>query len=299
EYLLTFIKELGYSGKCDMLSTIQTDQMHQPWRTFTAAMYNQKNVDYVALIWEDFMYQADNRKISSARKEHMSYLRFKKFIIDHFISKYNTISMRHKINLHTVRDDSLLGTLKFVSNTKDCQKYGALIPNGMINDDIKLSAAYKTYLDYTTGKVPPKKVRKFKKHASPKLRLSLFLLKNLLRRVIELRDLEKRPLLPPTNNVVIRDTPDNEDESDDVYDEDDNDDDDSNDDDSGNDAQDSERTDSDDDENPSFTLKDYEEEEQDEEYVHTPKKDKHNDEDKMHEEEDDVAKELNGDLNIT
>ncbi|GKE58428.1 hypothetical protein Tco_1497613, partial [Tanacetum coccineum] len=35
----------------------------------------------------------------------------------------------------------------------------------------------------------------------------------------------------------------------------------------GNDAQDSERTDSDDDENPSFTLKDYEEEEQDEEYV--------------------------------
>nr|GEU89604.1 hypothetical protein [Tanacetum cinerariifolium] len=36
EDLLTFIKELGYFGKCYMLSTIQTDQMHQPWRTFTA-----------------------------------------------------------------------------------------------------------------------------------------------------------------------------------------------------------------------------------------------------------------------
>ncbi|GJZ37330.1 hypothetical protein Tco_0583521 [Tanacetum coccineum] len=29
-------EELGYSGKCDMLSVIHTDQMHQPWRTFAA-----------------------------------------------------------------------------------------------------------------------------------------------------------------------------------------------------------------------------------------------------------------------
>ncbi|GJU93433.1 hypothetical protein Tco_1318189 [Tanacetum coccineum] len=31
-----FIYELGYSGKCDTLSAIHTDQMHQPWRTFAA-----------------------------------------------------------------------------------------------------------------------------------------------------------------------------------------------------------------------------------------------------------------------
>ncbi|GJX91308.1 hypothetical protein Tco_0344634 [Tanacetum coccineum] len=74
-------KELGYSGKCDMLSAIHTDQMHQPWRTFVAiinrcisgkssgldrlrlsraqilwGMYNKKNVDFVALLWEDFMF---------------------------------------------------------------------------------------------------------------------------------------------------------------------------------------------------------------------------------------------------
>nr|GEW18923.1 hypothetical protein [Tanacetum cinerariifolium] len=30
------IEELGYSGKCDMISAIHTDQMHHPWRTFTA-----------------------------------------------------------------------------------------------------------------------------------------------------------------------------------------------------------------------------------------------------------------------
>ncbi|GJS17132.1 putative nucleotidyltransferase, ribonuclease H [Tanacetum coccineum] len=34
--LIPFIQELGYSGKCDMLSAIHTDQMHQPWRTFAA-----------------------------------------------------------------------------------------------------------------------------------------------------------------------------------------------------------------------------------------------------------------------
>ncbi|GJZ10708.1 retrovirus-related pol polyprotein from transposon TNT 1-94 [Tanacetum coccineum] len=83
--LIPFIQELGYSRKCDMLSVIHTDQMHQQWRTFAAiinrciygkttrldrlkesraqilwGMYNLKNVDYVALLWEDFMYQADN-----------------------------------------------------------------------------------------------------------------------------------------------------------------------------------------------------------------------------------------------
>ncbi|GKC25741.1 hypothetical protein Tco_1027891 [Tanacetum coccineum] len=99
----------------------------------------------------------------------MPYRRFTKVIIDHFISKDNTICMRNRINLHIVHDDTLLGTLKFVSKTEDCQIYGAVIPYGMINDDIKLSKASKTYLDYAARKVPPKKARKFKKPASPKL----------------------------------------------------------------------------------------------------------------------------------
>nr|GFC52228.1 hypothetical protein [Tanacetum cinerariifolium] len=72
-------------------------------------MFNKKNVDYVALLWEDFMYQADNREISSERKAYMPYLRFSKFIINHFIFKEKTISMRNKINIHIIRDDPLLG----------------------------------------------------------------------------------------------------------------------------------------------------------------------------------------------
>ncbi|GKG10503.1 hypothetical protein Tco_0341903 [Tanacetum coccineum] len=115
-------------------------------------MYIKKNVDYVALLWEDFIYQADNREISSARKEHMPYLRFTKVIISHFISKDKTISMRNMINLHIIRDDTLLDTLKFVSKTQDYQQYGVLIPNDMINQDVKDSKAYKTYYDFATGK---------------------------------------------------------------------------------------------------------------------------------------------------
>nr|GEX21624.1 hypothetical protein [Tanacetum cinerariifolium] len=308
------------------------------------------------------------REISSARKEHMPYLRFTKVIINHFISKDNTISIRNKINLHTIRDDTLLGTLKFISKIKDYQKYGALIPDGMINQDIKDSKAYKTYLDYAIGKVLPKKKRKFNKPASLKRKTVLASPKEPMLKGKQVKRPAKKATTAPTTSVIIRYTPgksvskkkalaksgrckgikllsdaaileeaqlkktmrkrkrethklqassssegadfesegDSKDESDDVHDEDDNDDDDGNDDDSGNDdddsndAEDSEQTDSDDDKNPSFTLKDCEKEEQDEEYMHTPKKDKFEDEEKMYEEEDnDVAKELYGDLNIT
>nr|GEU68490.1 integrase, catalytic region, zinc finger, CCHC-type, peptidase aspartic, catalytic [Tanacetum cinerariifolium] len=284
---------------------------------------------------EDFMYQADNREINSARKEHMPYPRFTKVIIHYFIYKDNTTSMRNRISLHTTRDDTLLGTLKFVSKTEDYQKYGALIPDGMINQDIKDSKVYKTYLDYATRKVPPKKERKFKKPASPKLKTVPVSPKEPTQKGKRVKRASKKATTAPTTGVVIRDTPDtsegtgvkpevhdvskedssdsddnswgdSEDENDDVHDEDDNDDDDGNDDnsgnddDGGNDAQDSDQTNSDDDENPSFTMKDYKEEEQYEEYVLTPERDKSDDEDKMYEEEDDdVAKELYEDLNIT
>ncbi|GJV40391.1 hypothetical protein Tco_1418831 [Tanacetum coccineum] len=139
--MVPFIKELGYTGKFDMLSEIHTDQMHQPWRTFVDVinrcisrnstsldrlrpsraqilweMFYQKNVDYVALLWEDFMFQAENKDISLAQ---------------------------------------------------DYQKCGALIPDQMINQAIQDSKDYKTNLVFATGEAAPKKARKFKKISSP------------------------------------------------------------------------------------------------------------------------------------
>ncbi|GKF70843.1 hypothetical protein Tco_0203900 [Tanacetum coccineum] len=138
-------------------------------------MFHKENFDLVALLWEDFMFKADNRDIIPERKENMPYLRFTKVIINHFISKDKTISMRNRIYLHIIRDDSLLGTLKYVSKTKDYQKYGALIPEQMINQEIKDSKAYKIYLAFATGKATPKKARKFKKIALPSNKKTLVL----------------------------------------------------------------------------------------------------------------------------
>ncbi|GJV53824.1 hypothetical protein Tco_1449565 [Tanacetum coccineum] len=190
-------EELGYSGKCDMLSAIHIDQMHQPWRTYVAifnrcisgkttgldrlresraqilwGMYNKTNVDFVALLWEDFMFQADNREISPARKEHMPYLRFTKVIINHFISKDKTISMRNGINLHIVRDDTLLD-----------------------------------YLEFTTGKATPKKARKFKKVTSPSRKLSPVLEEEPAVKPTRAKRSAKKSTTVLTASVVIRDTP--------------------------------------------------------------------------------------------
>ncbi|GJU02596.1 hypothetical protein Tco_1112934 [Tanacetum coccineum] len=160
--------------------------MHQPWRTFATIinrcisrkttgldklrlsraqilweMYHNKNVDFFELLWEDFAFQIDNH----FSKESMSYPRFTKIIINHFISQNKSISMRNRINLHTARDDSLLGTLKYVSKTEEHQVYGALIPTKIINEDILNSTSYKTYYAYASvsSKEPTKKPGKAKK----------------------------------------------------------------------------------------------------------------------------------------
>nr|GFA43412.1 hypothetical protein [Tanacetum cinerariifolium] len=241
------------------------DRLRESHAQILLAIYNQKNIDYVALLWEDFMYQADNRKISSARKEHMPYPRFTKVIINHFTSKDNTISIRNMINLHIVRNDTLLGTLKFVSKIED---------------------------------FPPKNTRNFKKPASSKLKTVPASPKEPTQKGKRVKRPAKKATTILTTGVVIIDIPDksaskNKSPSkigkgkginDDIYD--------SGNDDGGNED--------DYEKNPSFTLVYYEEEEQDEEYVYTQEKDKSDDEEKMFEEEDDdVAKELYIDLNIT
>ncbi|GKA02739.1 hypothetical protein Tco_0675520 [Tanacetum coccineum] len=116
-------------------------------------------------------------------------------------------AIMNRINIHNVRDDTLLGTLKFVSKTKDYQKYGALIHDEMINQDIKDSKAYKTYLDFTTRKATPKKARKFKKVASTSKKLSLVLEEEPVVKPKQAKKPAKKSTTMPTTSVVIRYTP--------------------------------------------------------------------------------------------
>nr|GEX69442.1 hypothetical protein [Tanacetum cinerariifolium] len=140
------LRELGHTGVINSLNDVVVDQMHQSWRTFTALInqglsrktngldklrlskaqilwgtYYQKNVDYVELLWEDFIYQIDNKVYK--KQEKMYYSGFTKI-------------------------------------------YGAILPGCLTSLEMKESKAYKTFLGYATGAVPPKIARNFKK-ASP------------------------------------------------------------------------------------------------------------------------------------
>ncbi|GJR16248.1 hypothetical protein Tco_0798900 [Tanacetum coccineum] len=85
EEALSFIRELGHTGEIKYITDVIVNHLHQPWRTFAAiinkclygkvsgldnirlsrvqilwGMYYKKNLDFVALIWEDLAYQIDN-----------------------------------------------------------------------------------------------------------------------------------------------------------------------------------------------------------------------------------------------
>ncbi|GKC73215.1 hypothetical protein Tco_1119098, partial [Tanacetum coccineum] len=82
----------------------------------------------------------------------MPYLRFTKAIIHHFISKDKTISMRNHLFMHGVKNDSVLGFMKFVSMYEIKQVYGKLIPDVLVSKEMLESEAYKTYNDFATRK---------------------------------------------------------------------------------------------------------------------------------------------------
>ncbi|GJV78800.1 retrovirus-related pol polyprotein from transposon TNT 1-94 [Tanacetum coccineum] len=194
EEIVSFIKELGYKGDLGSITKVFTDHMHQPWRTFAAiinkclsgktisldkighsraqillGMFYKKNVNFVELIWEDFMYQIDNRESSAKRQENMPYPRFTKAIIQHFISKDKSISMRNRMFMLTIKDDS----------------------------EIQKSTSYQTYLAFLIRAATPKKARNWKTPASA------------LKKTTSITPEEpaKQTRRRKLNVVVIRDTP--------------------------------------------------------------------------------------------
>ncbi|GJW56309.1 hypothetical protein Tco_0103040 [Tanacetum coccineum] len=117
-------------------------------------MYYKKNLDFVALIWEDLAYQIDNK--DSKKQEKMFYPRFTKIIIHHFLEKDKSISMRNRTFMHTARDDNLIGTMRFVSRHEDAQIYGYILSKAMTNQAMMDFVAYKTYYAIASGAEPPK-----------------------------------------------------------------------------------------------------------------------------------------------
>ncbi|GKC34103.1 hypothetical protein Tco_1046487 [Tanacetum coccineum] len=127
-------------------------------------MYYKKNLDFVAIIWEDLAYQIDNK--DSKKQDKMFYPRFTKIIIYHFLEKDKSISMRNGTFMHTARDNILLETMIFVSRHKDTQIYGVILPKAMTNQAMLDSIAYKTYYAIALGAEPPMSKKSQKKSDS-------------------------------------------------------------------------------------------------------------------------------------
>nr|GEY10806.1 hypothetical protein [Tanacetum cinerariifolium] len=92
-------------------------------------MYHQKNVDYVELLWEDLVYQIDNKVYK--KQDKMYYHRFTKVIIHYFLTQDKTLSWRNKIEMHTSKDNYLINTLRFVSAKEETLIYGAILPDSL------------------------------------------------------------------------------------------------------------------------------------------------------------------------
>ncbi|GKD20008.1 hypothetical protein Tco_1221711, partial [Tanacetum coccineum] len=76
-----------------------------------------EQLGYIELIWEDFQFHIESRQTSDKKIEHMTYPRF----------------------------------TKFVNKGEEHQKYGMSIPGSMMNDAIRNSAHYLTYLALSTN----------------------------------------------------------------------------------------------------------------------------------------------------
>nr|GEW14616.1 hypothetical protein [Tanacetum cinerariifolium] len=179
EEILSFIRELGHTGEIKVLSNVTVNHMHQPWRSFAAiinnclsgkttaleslrlsraqilwGMYHNKNVDYVYFLWEDFVFQVENK--NSKKNNDMYYPRFTKVIIDYFMAKDKAIPRRNKMFWHFARDDSMFTTIRVISKHQDTQLYGKkkLHAQGLETlSEIALSEAEQIKLDTKISKI--------------------------------------------------------------------------------------------------------------------------------------------------
>nr|GEZ51945.1 hypothetical protein [Tanacetum cinerariifolium] len=153
EEILAFIHFLRHSEVIRTLTDVNINKLYQPWRSFAAiinkcltknssgydslrlsqaqilwGLYHKRNVDYAYLMWEDFVYKVEYK--NHKKSNEMYYPRFIKVIIHHFMSKDPSIPKRNK--------------------------FSALLPIELTNEEIRNSNAYKEYYAIATGAAPPK-----------------------------------------------------------------------------------------------------------------------------------------------
>ncbi|GJR02873.1 hypothetical protein Tco_0525857 [Tanacetum coccineum] len=108
--------------------------------------------------------------------------------------------------MHTSKDDYLINTLRFVSAKEATQIYGAILPESLTSLEIKETKTYQIYLGFATGATLPKKERKFKKPASPKLIIVPVSTEEPTRKSKRVKRPAKKSTQALARGVVIRET---------------------------------------------------------------------------------------------
>nr|GEY87819.1 reverse transcriptase domain-containing protein [Tanacetum cinerariifolium] len=131
EEILSFLRYLGHNGEIKKITDVNINKLHQLWRSFTAVInkflsgkstgYDSLRLSQAQILWG--MYHKKNVDFAYL-------LWFIKFIIHFFMTKDPSIPKRNK--------------------------FGAILPIELTNEDIKNSAAYKEYYVVTLGSAPPK-----------------------------------------------------------------------------------------------------------------------------------------------
>nr|GEW52240.1 hypothetical protein [Tanacetum cinerariifolium] len=180
EEILAFLRELGHNGEIKMITDVNINKLHQPWRSFAAVinkclsgksigydslrlsqaqivcgMYHKKNVDFAYLLWEDFVYQVEHKDAKNYNE--MYYPRCTKVNINFFMTKDQSIPRRNKVNWHYARDDHMFTTIKLVYRHQNTQQYSAILLVELTNEAIINLESYKEYYAIASGAEPPKK----------------------------------------------------------------------------------------------------------------------------------------------
>nr|GEW10059.1 ribonuclease H-like domain-containing protein [Tanacetum cinerariifolium] len=146
-------------NKCLSGKTENNDKLKKSKIDIMWGMFYRENVDYPELIWKDIAFQIDNKKEKKSRHETMSFPRFTKVIINHFLSQHMSLSKLKFQQYHTIKNDGIVSKLKLIKIREDYQEYRLYILDMMLNDKIKQSESYQMFLKYSTDQIPPKRSR--------------------------------------------------------------------------------------------------------------------------------------------
>nr|GEY94350.1 hypothetical protein [Tanacetum cinerariifolium] len=148
----------SYNQQLSLWKTTSNDKLRNSKIDILWGMFKRENVDYPELIWEDIAYQIDHKKEKRSRRENMTYPRFTKIFINHFLKQHKSLTNINYQRYHTINGDGIVSRM-FVRIGEDYQEYELPIPETMLIEATKQSESYQMFINYSTGQILPKKSR--------------------------------------------------------------------------------------------------------------------------------------------